>query len=85
MILRPARDSDLDDLVALAHQAGVGMTNFPPDAEVLAAKIHQSTLSFGSPPHQPEGELYILGLEEPGAGRVVGVAAIIASVGLERP
>ncbi len=85
MVIRPVAPSDLADLMALAVNAGAGMTNLPADEIRLRDKIERSQHSFAVTPTVPGDELYVFVLEDLQQQRVVGTAAIVATVGLQRP
>lgn len=84
MLFRPVKESDLPDILRLAARAGVGMTSLPHDEKRLSARIHASIETFaGRLPQARQSFLFVL--EEPLAGRVVGVSAIEVAVGLNEP
>ena len=64
--LRPVRESDLDDLVALAKMSSGGITSFPPDRELLAEKITELSHFFA--------------LEDLSTGKVIGCSAVRAQM-----
>ena len=39
--IRPVRREDFDQILALAKQSGGGMTNLPPEADVIASLKQQ--------------------------------------------
>ena len=39
LVVRPVATSDHAEILALAKEAGIGMTSLPPDSEVLEQKI----------------------------------------------
>ncbi len=61
-LLRHVRESDLDDLLALAKMSAGGITSFPPDRKLLAEKI--AALS------------HFFALEDLATGRVIGCSAV---------
>ncbi len=85
MVIRPVAPKDLGDLLALAAEAGAGMTNLPADPERLTNKIAQSVASFDDPEHDPQDALYFFVLEDPTTARVVGTAGLVTGVGYRRP
>ncbi len=85
MLVRPVRADDLDALLELAAEAGVGMTTMPQDAAQMAAKVRQSVDSFARAVAAPGDEVYLLVLQDGATGRLAGTAAIIAAIGVERP
>ncbi|AUH52037.1 arginine N-succinyltransferase [Chromobacterium sp. ATCC 53434] len=84
MFIRPVEHKDLDGLMHLAKSAGIGMTSLPVNEERLSRKIGRSVLSFA-------GELdradhgYVFVLEDGETGKVAGICAIEAAVGLKEP
>lgn len=86
MRLRPARTSDHAAVLALAKEAGFGMTSLPPDADVLAEKIEASVRSFEGKGEKKGQEIYFFVLEDPEQdGHIAGTCGIKAHVGLSQP
>ncbi|MEX0643727.1 MAG: arginine N-succinyltransferase [Parvularculaceae bacterium] len=79
--MRPVREADFDQILALAGQAGGGMTNLPSDANALRPRIKFASDSFAKGATKPGGEIYLLVLEKDGA--VLGTSGVFSSVGLE--
>jgi len=82
--VRPVRGDDLAALIDLAHLAGGGMTNLPPDRATLAEKIAWSEASLAKPLTAPENEFYMVVLED-GAGQVIGTASLYSRLGAVWP
>ncbi len=82
MIIRPAAAADIDHVVALARSAGIGVTTLPDSRDLLASRLDLAERSFGGQV-RPEQAYYFLALEDTDAGRVIGVSAIQARVGLD--
>ncbi|MDB5774997.1 MAG: arginine N-succinyltransferase [Herbaspirillum sp.] len=82
LIVRAVEARDLDGLLALALQAGGGMTTLKPDRHALAARLETACASFAEtiPPEQRD---YMFVMEDTTQGRLAGVCAIKAAVGLE--
>ena len=80
-VLRPARESDLPRLVALAQATGGGLTTLPPNEEFLADRIDGSLRAFSPRVRSPGGEFYLFALEDSATGEVVGVSGIASRVG----
>jgi arginine N-succinyltransferase len=84
LVVRPAGPADFDALMELAILSGRGFTSLPEDEPTLRMRLGASQASFS-------GELapvecwYTLMLEDTETGRVEGVAAVKAGVGLKRP
>ena len=84
-IVRAVRHADVGALLALARQAGAGMTTLKPDEAALAARVDLAVRSrSGELPAERCDFMFVL--EEQGAaGRVAGVSALKAAVGLDEP
>lgn len=85
MLIRPVEHGDLSHMLELAKKAGIGMVSLPPDAEVLAAKIENSRLSFAGTPLKPKEETFLFVMEDTATGELVGTTGVFAHVGLSRP
>lgn len=83
IVVRTVVESDIDGVLALAHEAFPGMTTLPPDRPVLAAKLEASVRSIAKMVRKPSDETYFLVMEDTAAGRIVGTAAIIACLGTQ--
>jgi len=81
-ILRPAKESDLPALMALAEEASFGLTSIPRNHHYLEHKIQKSLYSFKTEPYIGENH-YLFFLEW--EGKVIGSTAIIAQIGIEEP
>lgn len=81
IIVRTARESDIDGILELAKQAYPGMTTLPPDREVLMAKLSNSVRSVHKSINEPDDESYFLVMEDLDQRKVVGTAAVIACLG----
>lgn len=84
-LVRPARASDLDALVALAQLTGIGFTNIPQDAESMAKRLEWSARSFARTEETPADDLYMLVLEERATGELGGTALLYGKVGQRWP
>lgn len=78
-LVRAAKKDDLDSLLDLASQTGVGMTSLPADPELLANKIQNSENSFKIDPTKPGSESYFFVLEQ--NGKIEACASIKAKSG----
>lgn len=85
MIVRPAREEDLNDLYELSLKTGAGLTTLPSDKEVLKNKIDASLKAFSSEPRTDEKREYLLVMEDTSKGKVVGTSGILTGVGLDKP
>lgn len=82
-IIRPAEVSDLDAFQGLIATARAGITSLAIDRDALRERIEQSRASFTKSTEVPGDERYFFALEDVSKGRVVGMCAIIAAVGLD--
>lgn len=81
LMMRPARPDDLDGLMGLASNAGVGLTTLPPDRRLLRDRIQRSQHAFASDPVKAGGEAYLLVLEDLRSGALAGTCGMVAKVG----
>ncbi|MBI3148785.1 MAG: arginine N-succinyltransferase [Betaproteobacteria bacterium] len=84
IIIRTVTEGDLEALFALATEVDGGMTTFKADREALTRRIETACASFGERIAQTQRD-YVFVLEDLEAGRLAGVCAIKAAVGLEEP
>ena len=83
MIVRLVKADDLNALVDLALGADRTMTSMPKSQEGMAKRVNKALASV-APDREVDGhEAYLFVLEE--AGKLLGVSAIYAQVGLDRP
>ncbi|MDB2614107.1 arginine N-succinyltransferase [Chlamydiales bacterium] len=85
VVLRQAKNSDLNSLIELSKSASLGVVNFPKDKDALAEKIKKSEESFNKKVIYPGDELYLFVLEDQESGQVVGVSSIKALSPFEYP
>jgi arginine N-succinyltransferase len=85
MFLRPATLDDHAPVLALAKQAGFGMTSLPPDEAVLREKIENSVASFTGKFKKPGQESFFFVLEDADTGHIAGTCGIKARIGLSQP
>jgi arginine N-succinyltransferase len=83
LIARPARKDDLADILRLAKLAGPGFTSLAVGKEALTERLKKSVKSFNGPSEISPDHIYLLILEN--AGKVVGLSAIKAQVGMRDP
>jgi len=81
IIIRPIEKKDLADLLAMAKNAGSGLTTLPANEELLLAKIEASEASFRQETEE-NLRFYMLALEDTEADCIAGVCGIEAAVGL---
>lgn len=84
LVVRNAGQGDLDAIVDLAGGAGAGMTTLKPDRGALRERLAVAAASFAGD-IAPASADYLFVLEDMTRGRVCGVAAIKAAVGLSEP
>jgi arginine N-succinyltransferase len=85
MVVRPVAVSDHAEILALAREAGIGMTSLPPDSHVLERKIARSVASCEGKPEAEKEETFLFVLEDSTTRKLVGTAGIVAHVGLSHP
>jgi arginine N-succinyltransferase len=85
VFVRPVEVADLDALLELAAEAGVGLTTLPNDRDILKRRIHKSVRSMEQIPDRPGGEAYLLAMVDSQTGKVMGVSGIVAKVGGYEP
>ena len=83
-LVRPIARDDLPAVLALSERTGHGLTTLPANRERLASRIDRSLASFARTASRAD-ECYVFVLVESSSGRVVGIAAIEAAVGLAEP
>jgi arginine N-succinyltransferase len=81
VVVRPARDDDLGELLGLAASLEGTLTSLPNDAGNLTARIETSLRSFDPRVRTPGPEYYLFVLEDTATGRVLGTSAVMARVG----
>lgn len=84
LVLRNAREHDLDAVHALARDSGPGMTTLKADRAALRARLAVAAASFGGDVAPVDAD-YLFVLEDLDNGRVAGVSAIKGAVGVREP
>lgn len=82
LVIRPLQENDLDDLYAMAQNAGKGLTTLPADRNLLQKKIAHTVETFNQR-CAPEAGLYLFALEDTELKKTVGISGIQARVGLD--
>jgi arginine N-succinyltransferase len=82
-ILRPAVRGDINGVMALAVAGGSGLTNLPPDRDVLTSRIEASQIAICDSQAREAGAAIMLVVER--GDRIVGVSGIFPRVGAEWP
>src|SRR5690606_18087447 len=85
LLVRPVRLEDHAEILALAKQAGIGMTSLPPDSDVLQHKVEHSVASFSGDEKAGKERRFLFVLEDTDKGKLVGTTGIAAHVGLTHP
>jgi len=84
-VVRPVRQSDVDDLQALAQKMDAGLTTLSKDPVLLRRRVSGAVRSFQAEVECPGSEDYLFVLEDMATGRLVGTSALIAKVGGFQP
>ncbi|SFV06443.1 arginine N-succinyltransferase [Pseudoduganella namucuonensis] len=84
LVVRSIQATDLDALYLMASQVGSGMTTLKPDMKMLGDRLDIACASFAET-IAPEKRDYMFVMEDTASGRIAGVCAIKASVGLDEP
>jgi arginine N-succinyltransferase len=81
VLIRPVSIADLDQLLALAEQAGVGLTTLPGDRDLLKRRILKSQRSIDNIPDKPGGESFLFVMVEIDSGKIIGASGVVTKVG----
>ena len=84
LVIRAITLDDIDPLIEMAHQVGSGMTTLKPDRAMLGERVNIAVASFAQT-IPPEERDYMFVMEDTVGGRLAGVCAIKAAVGLTEP
>lgn len=84
LVVRAIRENDLDGLMQLATQVGTGMTTLKPDYGMLSQRVEIACASFAEQ-IAPSQRDYMFVMEDTSNGRLAGICAIKAAVGLDEP
>ncbi len=79
-VIRPIEEADLDALIAMARESGVGVTSLPDDPALMKRKLQRAVASFEQR-LSPEEAHYIFVLQETPDGPPVGLCGIEARIG----
>ena len=85
MLIRTARPDDLPSLLKLSAMLPPGMTSMPFDKNTWEKKLALVAESLEDSGRKDSESVYLLVLEDPEIGQIVGTAGIVAGVGLTRP
>jgi arginine N-succinyltransferase len=81
VLVRPVSITDLDQLLGLANQAGVGLTTLPGDRDLLKKRILKSQRSIENIPERPGGESYMFVMQDAESKKVIGASGVVSKVG----
>lgn len=84
MVLRRAKETDLEGIYQLSRHCGIGLTTLPQDREILQQRLLWACESFAKDVKSAGKEYYLFVLED-ASGQVVGTSAIEATIGIELP
>lgn len=79
-LIRPIAESDLDALITMARESGVGVTSLPDNPDLMARKLKRAVASFQQQ-LPPEEAHYIFVMQETPDGPPVGLCGIEARIG----
>ncbi|MDA1371499.1 MAG: arginine N-succinyltransferase [Proteobacteria bacterium] len=85
MIIRSARETDLDSLLNLSALLPPGMTSMPFDKHTWEKKLELVRESLRGESRRNTESVYLLVMEEQKTEKIVGTAGIVSGVGLTRP
>ena len=85
MLIRCARPDDLDQLLQLSALLPPGMTSMPFDRPTWEKKLAAVADCLQEAPDPDTEAVYLLVMEDPASGRIVGTAGIVTGIGLTRP
>jgi len=78
--IRPIEPRDLEELITMADESGVGVTSLPANRQKMAAKIERAVQAFLGDVDQKDA-LYLFVLEDSETGELAGVSAIESQIG----
>lgn len=85
LVARPVRREDFSDFIRLARQAGPGFTSLAVSDDILKSRVTKSVKTFSGPEEITADSLYLLMLEDSDSGKIVGMSAIKAQIGVRDP
>lgn len=85
IVVRPVEKKDHAEILALAKEAGIGMTSLPPDSKVLEQKIARSVASIQGRVEVKKDESFLFVLEDTDTKKLVGTCGVVAHVGIKHP
>jgi arginine N-succinyltransferase len=84
VVVRPIRESDLQPLLTLVRDTGVGLTTLPNNEGLLRGRIEASMATFAGTADKAD-EQWVFVMEDAATAKVVGICAIAGAVGLREP
>lgn len=85
LLVRPARETDLDQLFRLIQRSEEGLTSLKITRERLQDRLETSTFAFGRTSRRLSGLPYVFVMEDTVSGEVVGTSSIYSKVGGYEP
>lgn len=79
-LIRPIAEQDVDALIAMARESGIGVTSLPDNPELMKRKLARAVASFQQR-LSPEEAHYIFVIQETPDGPPVGLCGIEARIG----
>ena len=85
MLIRSAHPDDLNQMMQLSALLPPGMTSMPFDKSTWEKKLALVEASLQESPDLNSERVYLLVMEDPENGKIVGTAGIVAGIGLTHP
>lgn len=85
IVLRNARDGDLEGIYQLAQKSSIGITTLPNNKALLQKNLELALESFAKKVQSPDGEYYLFVLEDTDQKRLIGTSGILALTGQDSP
>lgn len=85
LIVRPAKEEDIDQLYELIQKSAYGLTTLKISKVQLLERIEASTFAFMMKTGRPSGQPYVFVMEDLAFGKVVGTCAIYSKTGGYQP
>jgi arginine N-succinyltransferase len=81
LVVRIAREEDVDQLYELIRESAYGMTTLKISKEQLLERVEMSVYAFEHSWKRPTGQPYVFVMEDMNRGKVVGTSSIYSKVG----
>lgn len=85
LIVRPAKESDVDQLYDLIQKSAYGLTTLKISEQQLLDRVESSTFAFKMKSGKPAGQPYVFVMEDLAFGKVVGTCSIYSKTGGYEP